>query len=75
MEESGAIPISRRQSDPLRAFCAELNGPLEEVSTSSILRHTWTQDRVRKFIWRTRLNEWPMCGASWCLTAKNHRSD
>lgn len=31
MDESGAIPIARRQSDPLRAFCEELNTPLEEV--------------------------------------------
>jgi len=31
MDETGAIPISRRQSDPLRAFCDELNSPLEEV--------------------------------------------
>jgi len=31
MDEAGAIPISRRQPDPLRAFCDELNSPLEEV--------------------------------------------
>ena len=31
MDEPGVVSIARRQQDPLRAFCDELNTPLEEV--------------------------------------------
>jgi len=31
MREPGVVPISRPHHDPLRAFCEELNSPLEEV--------------------------------------------